>query len=244
MADNDETPGDSNNAQQQELSAYEKLRAQNIERNNAKLRGLGLITAAEEERSNDEAWRRNTKSVHENGDSIQSSSDDEGSDEEYCDVDKQKSRNRKRRKPMPPREGGRKSRRLQNIPAQGAVLDEEKDPSVPDFPLTTDEERSRMVEENRQARQRAALEVAKAGGKACKNNPTATYDHCLMRVRTMTDKALENRVKAIERACGKHCVVKMAIFKSCLQDEGQWDLAGLASDALERLKGLQPPPSD
>jgi hypothetical protein len=38
--------------------------------------------------------------------------------------------------------------------------------------------------------------------------------------------------------------VKMAIFKSCLQDEGMWDLAKLASDALERLKALQPPPPD
>lgn len=245
MAGND---SNSNNAQQHELSAYEKLRAQNIERNNAKLRALGLITSAEERRSNDEAWRRDIKSVHEDGESIrgqdfESSSDDEGSDGEYCDDDKPKSRNRKRRKSMPLREGERKSRRLQNIPAQDCGLDEELSPSIPDVPLT-DEERSKMVEENRQARQRAALEVAKAGGKACKNNPTATYDHCLMRVRTMTDKALANRVKAIERACGKHCVVKMAIFKSCLQDEGYWDLAALASDALERLKGLQPPPSD
>jgi hypothetical protein len=65
-----------------------------------------------------------------------------------------------------------------------------------------------------------------------------------MRVKTMTEKALANRVKAIERAAGKHCVVKMAIFKSCLQDEGMWDLAKLASDALERLKALQPPPED
>ena len=53
----------------------------------------------------------------------------------------------------------------------------------------------------------------------------------------MTEKALINRVKAIERACGQHCVVKMAIFKSCLQDKGLWELAELAAAALERLKG-------
>ena len=63
-----------------------------------------------------------------------------------------------------------------------------------------------------------------------------------MRVRTMTDKGLQNRVRAIERATGKHCVVKMAIFKSCLQDEDKWDLVELASQALERLKALQAPP--
>jgi len=64
-----------------------------------------------------------------------------------------------------------------------------------------------------------------------------------MRVRTMTEKGLANRIKTIERAAGKHCVVKMAIFKSCLQDENMWDLAGDAADALERLKGMLPPPN-
>ena len=74
-------------------------------------------------------------------------------------------------------------------------------------------------------------------------NPTASYQHCLMRVRTMSEKALTNRIRAIERTAGKHCVVKMAIFKSTLQDEDLWDLAGQASDALERLKGLLPAPT-
>lgn len=52
------------------------------------------------------------------------------------------------------------------------------------------------------------------------------------------------QVRAIERASGRHCVVKMAIFKSCLQDENLWELAKLASESLERLKGLLPPPLD
>lgn len=100
-----------------------------------------------------------------------------------------------------------------------------------------------MIEECREARQRAALKVMEAGAeKAARENPTATYEHCLMRVRTMTKNALLTRVKVIERAAGKHCVVKMAIFKSCLQDEGMWDIAKKASQALERLKGLQAPP--
>ena len=57
----------------------------------------------------------------------------------------------------------------------------------------------------------------------------------------MTDKGLANRIKAIERAAGKHCVIKMAIFQSCLQHEGMLDLAEASSEALERLKGLLPP---
>ena len=57
----------------------------------------------------------------------------------------------------------------------------------------------------------------------------------------MTEKGLKIRVKAIERAAGKHSVIKMAIFKSCLQDHGLWELADLASVALERLKALKAP---
>eukprot|EP00968_Pinguiococcus_pyrenoidosus_P012007 scaffold1016_cov258-Pinguiococcus_pyrenoidosus.AAC.11 len=58
----------------------------------------------------------------------------------------------------------------------------------------------------------------------------------------MTEKRLKTRVKVIERAAGRHCVVKMAIFVMVLKDEGMEELAELANDALERLKGLQPPP--
>jgi hypothetical protein len=107
--------------------------------------------------------------------------------------------------------------------------------------------REKRVAECRQARQLVALRFSKlsdAEKKAAKENPTATYAHCLHRVRTMTEKALYNRVRAIERAAGKHCVIKMAIFKSCLQDEGMWGLAEAASEALERLKAVEPPTDD
>lgn len=57
-----------------------------------------------------------------------------------------------------------------------------------------------------------------------------------MRVRTMSEKALQTRVKRIENAAGKHCIVKMAVFKSCLQDEGLYELSEVAGEALERLK--------
>lgn len=36
---------------------------------------------------------------------------------------------------------------------------------------------------------------------------TASYSHTLMRVRTMSEQALGNRIKAIERAKGQHAVV-------------------------------------
>jgi hypothetical protein len=65
-----------------------------------------------------------------------------------------------------------------------------------------------------------------------------------MRVRTMSDKQLLNRCKSIERAAGKHCLIKMAIFVSCLRDEEKYEIAKIASEALERLKALQPPPCE
>ena len=56
-----------------------------------------------------------------------------------------------------------------------------------------------------------------------------------MRIGTMSTAALLNRVKAIERAEGKDCLVKMAIFKSCAQDEGEMEIANCAEEALHRL---------
>jgi hypothetical protein len=212
----------------QELSDYEALRAKNIERNNARLRALGLISAKEETTSNVVAWRK-----------VSSTST----------VDKENTKNdtaKRKRKAGGNADssvrtiGSRKSLRLQgegpDMESQDVLPDEETEPQ------SASEEREARVKECREIRLRRALEVSEAGAdKAAMENPTATYDHCLMRVRTMTDKGLANRVKAIERAAGKHCVVKMAIFKSCLQDQGLWDLAELAACALERLKALKPP---
>lgn len=66
-------------------------------------------------------------------------------------------------------------------------------------------------------------------------NPTATYEHTWMRVRTMSDKALGTRIKVIERMAGQHCLVKMQMFAEVLVLVGKDELALLASDALDRL---------
>jgi len=219
------------------LSEYEEARARNIEKNNARLRSLGLISALEEKQSNDLAWGRQP---------IYESEDDSSSDEEYSEEGTPKKKKRKKRSKTPStprREGSRKSRRLLGLTSDGNTLDNHKDESEEQRKERIQQEREEMVTECREARLRAANEVAKAGHQlAGTKNPTATYEHCLMRVRTMNEKGLMNRVRAIERAAGKHCVVKMAIFKSCLQDEDMWELASLASEALERLKALLPPP--
>lgn len=199
------------------LSSYEENRARNIERNNAKLRALGLITVAEEKVSNHSAWKR----------------------EPAVGETSKTAKNGVKKRETPAAPPSRSSKRIKGEQPDGTLVTEvvsHRDTSI------TEEDRERRVRECREARQRAALELQQSGAKH--NNPTATYAHCLMRVQTMSDAALLNRIKAIERAAGKHCVIKMAIFKSCLQDEGYWELAQRASDSLERLKALQPPPAD
>mmetsp|Transcript_1633 Transcript_1633/g.2407 ORF Transcript_1633/g.2407 Transcript_1633/m.2407 type:complete len:234 (+) Transcript_1633:58-759(+) len=224
------------------LNDYEKRRAENIERNNARLKKLGLISALEEKRSNAQAWGRHDEIEH--NDIVEEGEDSDDADEAYSESET--SRKRMLSRGMEP---SRKSRRLKGEEPENILSNEHSTNSSSTkndcILFESTEERQARVEECRRARLRAALEVAKAGASAAgKNNPTATYDHCLMRVQTMTPKALESRVKVIERAAGRHCVVKMAIFKSCLQDEGMWELAKLASDALERLKAAKPPPKD
>jgi len=224
------------------LSDYEVLRATNIARNNARLRALGLISAAEERASNGLAsssfpsilstsrTKTATSGVKRKHPTKQTKT---GGNQDPDAIDQTQPTSRK-------------SLRLQGIrpkldnPFQPPtdVSSEEGIPGENQI----EEERAARVQECREIRLRRALEVSHEGAdKAAAENPTASYEHCLMRVRTMTEKGLANRVKSIERAAGKHCVVKMAIFKSCLQDEGLWDLAELAAAALERLKALQPP---
>jgi hypothetical protein len=69
-------------------------------------------------------------------------------------------------------------------------------------------------------------------------NPTATYEHTWMRVRTMGEKALLNRVKTIERCMGQHCLVKMRMFAEVLLLADKEELGKAASEALERLLTL------
>lgn len=65
---------------------------------------------------------------------------------------------------------------------------------------------------------------------------TASYAHTLMRVMSMSESGLANRIKAIERACGQHAVAKMKLFATVLALEGYVELAEDASSAYERLR--------
>lgn len=227
------------------FSEYQTSRARNIERNNSKLLALGLISAFEEKESNAAAWGKATaqrddvafnKRAYAGDDDDGDNRDDDDDDGASPKVSK---RARKEKKSSSP---SRISLRLKGFHPDGATTSAEI--SVPQR-STEDlqEQRRRRRLECREARQRAAVEHAALGAeRAAKENPTATYEHCLMRVRTMSANQLECRIRVIERAAGKHCVIKMAIMASCLQDEGEWKLAELATASLERLKALRPPP--
>ncbi len=54
-------------------------------------------------------------------------------------------------------------------------------------------------------------------------------------VQSMSEAALENRVKTIERAKGKHAVAKMRLFAQVAFLEGYEHIAELATAALARL---------
>ena len=92
---------------QSALSEYEKSRARNIERNNARLRSLGLITVAQERRANDAAWGRGSVD-----------------DDEEDTVGKKSAKKKTRSSAFIPRDGSRKSNRRMNIPAENGMVAE------------------------------------------------------------------------------------------------------------------------
>ncbi|CAM9141135.1 unnamed protein product, partial [Hapterophycus canaliculatus] len=72
---------------------------------------------------------------------------------------------------------------------------------------------------------------------------TASYEHCLYRVRTMTNAALGRRARTIERARGAKAKEKMLIFCQVLRDEGKpKELLEIADAALDRLVRGAPMP--
>lgn len=251
-------------------SEYELLRIRNIQRNNARLRSLGLLSAKEEQDSNTRAatfehFRATNNHFQNRNNTLQQvpPSTSTSSSSKHC---KPKGEKRIRSKDNHDDNddhmiGSRKSLRLQGkhpenngIMAVRAPVTSTKSlnssslldgTATSSSTLLLEEERRTRVRECREMRLRHALELSKvAADRAARENPTATYEHCLMRVRSMSDKRLQTRIKVIERAAGKHCVIKMAIFKSCLQDENKWELADMAASALERLKSLVPPLED
>lgn len=154
------------------LSSYEQTRARNIERNNKLLRELGLISVQEEKNSNDEAWGLTVHRVSSN------STRDKENDVDV-DVDWSPSANKKKKR--------KSEHTTRTSPVRKSARILGKSPDA--LPLadadslvrcTSQEERRRqrqsIVDECREARQRAALRVMEAGAeKAAQENPTGMF---------------------------------------------------------------------
>ena len=107
---------------------------------------------------------------------------------------------------------------------------------------STDARRGRAERAARDEKIRWLLEANRAAPRASRytgGSGTATYAHTLMRVRSMSEKALRNRVRAIERAHGKHALVKMRMFAEVLEVEGYDGEGGVAEAAREALARLR-----
>ncbi|KAL7574581.1 hypothetical protein ACA910_015931 [Epithemia clementina (nom. ined.)] len=218
------------------MSEYELQRLRNIERNHARLRQLGLLSTLEKE---------NEKSAnHENATNNHSKNNDENHSNDNSSKHKKracKSKSTLSGNDHEAKVPQRKSRRIQGLKPTNAPENARTMMDSSCQLLLDDDSGTQRIPEERPTRcwPRVLGELAAATEQT---NPTATYDHCRRRVQTMTEPALANRIRVIERAAGKHAVVKMAIFQDCLQDAGLLDLAQAAAEALQRLQTLQPPP--
>lgn len=240
------------------LSDYERRRAQNIVRNNHRLRTLGLLSDYEEHVSNAMAWRQPFVPVQFIATNSKRQDDDTTTDDDEMKKTT-KSRWKMIQHPLQPQpqtqpQRSRCSKKVPTAPAacrksqrlQGRNPTNDTQTTTTTTATTTSTSNttkgSEHVQESRpmvRQRQRHLLDgMAHENPKnGTDQEPfTASYDHCLMRVRTMTAKGLANRIKAIERAAGKHCVIKMTLFHRCLEEEGMWELAEFAHQALDRLQ--------
>mmetsp|Transcript_19405 Transcript_19405/g.34588 ORF Transcript_19405/g.34588 Transcript_19405/m.34588 type:complete len:302 (+) Transcript_19405:83-988(+) len=196
-------------------SAYQVAREANLKRNLEELRALGLLSDEDVQQAQS------------------------GSDAKAPEVTKAK---RKKKQLESAAKPSRKSRRLRNQGPELGFTDtsqchnSEQDGNENE--MEDEESRESIAAYNHRITMERKIERLKAlhlENETTYNNPTATYEHTWLRVRTMKDAALKNRVKAIERACGQHCIVKMRMFAEVLIIANKPDLAQLAEEALARL---------
>lgn len=124
----------------------------------------------------------------------------------------------------------RRSRRIANLPTEFESV-------------STVAESSSVAERRTKANTPDQLEkyrrlMAKHAEAGIKLPPNATYKHTVHRVTSMSEKALDRRIRVIENAQGKYAVLKMRMFAEVLILEGYDELAKKAEAALGRLLEL------
>eukprot|EP00980_Cylindrotheca_fusiformis_P013791 scaffold3557_cov54-Cylindrotheca_fusiformis.AAC.1 len=200
------------------LSEYEKLRERNIQRNNARLKALGLLSphnhhSNEENENERKSNKPSQKHKRRRRRPLSTSNDNDGSGNTAV-------------------ASGRKSLRLQGkepTNAAGIKLLHWKEESPDEQP------RRKPSKQTRPKKTDDDKENSQVSFSSSLDEEATIYQHTLMRIQSMTEKALKRRIQVIERAAGKQCFIKMKMFQQCLQDNEMWELADLAKNALERL---------
>ena len=150
---------------------------------------------------------------------------------------KEKKKRKKRQKPTTVGGGG--TRRTRRTVARGRDEDDDVNDEKEEEEEEEEEEREEVRDEEKERKhcvaEREFVLRHKNKQKTRTIVGTASYQHTLMRVRTMTEPKLRNRMKAISRAKGQHCVTKMRLFARILFLEGYEELAEECAEELKQL---------
>jgi hypothetical protein len=229
------------------------MRIQKIVRNHAKLRSLGLMTQQEEEQSNADA----TRSLGDRSNHTRATT------KTLRDTKRHQKRPSQWKVKMDTMTS--RSKRCKDAAATEIIpLSKSSSPSsvasnqrtslrlkgLPPVPVTQERYNEGTIDmepriwKSRQERQQIAIQYATSVAEptttssSSSSNKTATYEHCDMRIRTMSEQQIQNRIRVIERAAGRHCIVKMKIMVQCLLNHQMHESAEMASEALQRLEDV------
>ena len=196
------------------LTEYEKERNVRVMRNELLMRRLGL--------SDFDSYMHNSSSKK--GNKREEEDEDDSSDEKKKKEKKRRKRETDVEKVVFVR---RSSSRLKRGGGKGET-DEQQQEEDKDIKEDKEEEFKERDEEQERKHRIAEQEFSYRNKMKQKKQTivgTASYQHTLMRVRTMTEPKLRNRMHAISRAKGQHCVTKMRLFARILFLEGYEELA-------------------
>ena len=211
------------------LTEYEKERNARVMRNELLMRRLGLSDF-------DSHMHRNASSSKNKREE-----EDDSSDEKKKKKKKEKKRRERETDDVEKVVGVRRSSsRLKRGGGKGET-DEQQQEEDKDIKEDKEEELKERDEEQERKHRIAEQEFSYRNKMKQKKQTivgTASYQHTLMRVRTMTEPKLRNRMHAISRAKGQHCVTKMRLFARILFLEGYEELAEECAEELSELIGI------
>jgi len=208
------------------LTEYEKERNARVMRNELLMRRLGL--------SDFDSYMHNSSSKKGNKREEEEEDDDEKKKKKKKKKEKRRKRETDVEKVVVVR---RSSSRLKRGGGGKGETDEQQQQDIKE-----DKEEFKERDEEHERKHRIAEQEFSYRNKVKQKKQTivgtASYQHTLMRVRTMTEPKLRNRMNAISRAKGQHCVTKMRLFARILFLEGYEELAEECAEELSELIGI------